>query len=555
MNLFGFQISRKADEMAALPVSFTPQKHDDGAVEISSGGAYGTYVDLDGSIKTESELVTRYRDMSMHPELEQAIDDIVNEAIVTDYDEKIVSLVLDDIPELSESIKKKMRDEFETLLSLFEFNGQGYELFRRWYVDGRLYFHLIIDEKNPKAGIQEIRYIDPRKIRKIRETKRKRPANIDKNVNLTIPVLSSEYYIYNEKGFDKQKNTWSAQQGTGMGALKIAKDSVLHTTSGITNLNGDLVLSYLHKAIKPLNQLRALEDATVIYRISRAPERRIFYIDVGNLPKIKAEQYLRDVMTRFKNKVVYDAQTGEIRDDRKFMSMLEDFWLPRREGGKGTEITTLPAGQNLGELEDVLYFQRKLFRALNVPVSRMEPESTFNFGRATEISRDEIKFAKFITRLRNRFSLMFLKALERQLILKNIITSEDWKKIYQKIKFDYARDNHFDELKNSEIMRDRLSSLQQMDNYVGKYFSHQWVRKNILKQDDDDIEEIDKQILEEMKNPIYNPPEPVVGQDGQPDQGGDQPEAEVDPSQFPTAQANEEIIDFDIINNLEKNYA
>jgi hypothetical protein len=536
MNLFGFEIRRKADEMAEMPVSFTPQKHDDGAIEISSGGAYGTYVDLDGSIKTESELVTRYRDMSMHPELEQAIDDIVNEAIVTDHDEKVVSLVLDDIPELSESVKKRIRDEFEDILSLFEFNSQGYELFRRWYIDGRLYFHLIIDEKNPRAGIQEIRYIDPRKIRKIRETKRKKPKSVDKNVNITVPTLAAEYYIYNEKGFDKQKNTWAAQQGLGMGALKIAKDSVLHTTSGMTNLNGDLVLSYLHKAIKPLNQLRALEDATVIYRISRAPERRIFYIDVGNLPKIKAEQYLRDVMTRFKNKVVYDASTGEIRDDRKFMSMLEDFWLPRREGGKGTEITTLPAGQNLGELEDVLYFQRKLFRSLNVPISRMEPESTFNFGRATEISRDEIKFAKFITRLRNRFSLLFLKTLERQLILKNIITSEDWKKIYQNIKFDYARDNYFDELKNAEIMRDRVATLRDLDEYAGKYYSHLWIRKNVLHQDEDEIKKIDAEIETELDDPKYNPPEA--------------------PAQAaPAAEEIDVLHDYNIINNLEKRYA
>jgi hypothetical protein len=536
MQLFGFEIRRKTDEMAEAPVSFTPQKYDDGAVEISQGGAYGTYVDLDGSIKTESELVSRYRDMSMHPELEQAIDDITNEAIVTDHDEKIVSIVLDDVPELSEAVKKKIRDEFEDILSLFEFKSQGYELFRRWYIDGRLYFHLIIDEKNPRAGIQEIRYIDPRKIRKIRESKRKKPANVDKNVNITIPVLANEYYIYNEKGFDKQKNTWSAQQGIGMGALKIAKDSVLHTTSGITNLNGDLVLSYLHKAIKPLNQLRALEDATVIYRISRAPERRIFYIDVGNLPKMKAEQYLRDVMTRFKNKVVYDAQTGEIRDDRKFMSMLEDFWLPRREGGKGTEITTLPAGQNLGELDDVVYFQRKLFRSLNVPISRMEPESTFNFGRATEISRDEIKFAKFITRLRNRFSTLFLKTLERQLILKNILTSEDWKKINQNIKFDFARDNYFDELKNAEIMRDRLSTLQQVDPYVGKYYSHLWIRKNVLHQDEDEIKEIDKEITDEMNNPLYNPPEAQAA--------------------APATEEIESVLsNYNIINNLEKRYA
>ena len=516
MELFGFQIKRKDDMAASEPVSFTPQKFDDGAVEISSGGAYGTYVDLDGSIKTESELVTRYRDMSMHPELEMAIDDIVNEAIVADHDEKIVSIVLDNCPDLSEAVKKKIRDEFELILSLYEFGGQGYELFKRWYVDGRLYFHIIIDEKNTKAGIQEIRYIDPRKIRKVRETRRKRPMLT--NPNMTVPVTIGEYYVFNEKGFDKQKGAPGTAGSLNTSALKIAKDSIIHTTSGITNLNGDLVLSYLHKAIKPLNQLRALEDATVIYRISRAPERRIFYIDVGNLPKIKAEQYLRDVMTRFKNKVVYDAQTGEIRDDRKFMTMMEDFWLPRREGGKGTEITTLPAGQNLGELDDVLYFQKKLFNSLNVPVSRLDPSTQFNFGRATEISRDEIKFAKFITRLRSRFSSLFMKTLERQLILKNIITSEDWKKIYQNIKFDYARDNYFDELKNAEIMRDRLSTLRDMDDYAGKYYSHAWIRKNVLHQDEDEIKEIDLEIVDETKNEQYNmvPPEGAMATVGAP---------------------------------------
>jgi hypothetical protein len=438
----------------------------------------------------------------MHPELEMAIDDIVNEAIVADHDEKIVSIVLDHCPDLSEAVKKKIRDEFELILSLYEFGGQGYELFKRWYVDGRLYFHIIIDEKNTKAGIQEIRYIDPRKIRKVRETRRKRPMLT--NPNMTVPVTIGEYYVFNEKGFDKQKGAPGTAGSLNTSALKIAKDSVIHTTSGLTNLNGDLVLSYLHKAIKPLNQLRALEDATVIYRISRAPERRIFYIDVGNLPKIKAEQYLRDVMTRFKNKVVYDAQTGEIRDDRKFMTMMEDFWLPRREGGKGTEITTLPAGQNLGELDDVLYFQKKLFNSLNVPISRLDPSTQFNFGRATEISRDEIKFAKFITRLRSRFSSLFMKTLERQLILKNIITSEDWKKIYQNIKFDYARDNYFDELKNAEIMRDRLSTLRDMDDYAGKYYSHAWIRKNVLHQDEDEIKEIDLEIVDEAENEQYN---------------------------------------------------
>ena len=535
MELFGFQIKRKADELQQEPVSFTPQKFDDGAIEVSTGGAFGTYVDLDGSIKTESELVTKYREIAGHPEVEKAVDDVVNESIITDHDETIVSIVLDDVADLSEPVKKKIREEFDNLLSLLEFNGQGYELFKRWYIDGRLYFHVIIDEKNVKAGIQEIRYIDPRRIRKVRETRRKR---LNKDPNMTMPIVTNEYYVYNEKGFDKSKNG-QFSQGTPAGTqgLKIAKDSVLHVTSGMTNNNGDLVLSYLHKAIKPLNQLRALEDATVIYRISRAPERRIFYIDVGNLPKIKAEQYLRDVMTRFKNKVVYDASTGEIRDDRKFMTMLEDFWLPRREGGKGTEITTLPAGQNLGEMDDVLYFQKKLFNALNVPISRLDPESTFNLGRSTEINREEIKFAKFITRLRSRFATLFLKALERQLILKNILTSEDWKKIYQKIKFDFARDNYFDELKNSEIMRDRFAALRDADDYAGKYYSHEWIRKNILKQDEEEMGEIDKQIASEKDNPQYAGVEAAAADTVGADAGGEQaPEAaapEVDPNAFP----------------------
>lgn len=498
MDLFGFEIKKKIAE----PISFAPKQTDDGAVVVAEGGVYGTYVDLDGSIRTEAELVNKYREMSMHPEVDMAIDDIVNEAITQEPEDTPVELILDDIEGLPDKVKKIFIDEFKEVLNLLEFNQLSYELFRRWYVDGRLYYHVIIDENQQNLGIQELRYIDPRKIRKVREVRKKKLQD-----NQTANKTSTEYYIYNDKGFAKTAGN-SAIPTNNIGGLKIAKDSIVHCTSGVTSLNGDLVQSYLHKAIKPLNQLRSMEDSLVIYRISRAPERRIFYIDVGNLPKMKAEQYLRDIMTKFKNKLVYDSATGEIRDDRKFMTMLEDFWLPRREGGKGTEITTLPGGQNLGQMDDVIYFQKKMYQSLNVPISRLDPEAQFNFGRATEITRDEVKFAKFINRLRIKFSTLFSKILERQLILKGIITPEEWDEIKTLIRFKFSQDNYFAELKETEILNNRIATLQSVDVYAGKYFSHEWIRRHVLMQSDAEMEEIDKQIDVEMENPQYNPPLP-----------------------------------------------
>lgn len=512
MELFGFEIKRRQEPTT----SFAPRQTDDGAAVVAEGGAYGTYVDLDGSIRTEAELVNKYREMALYPEVDQAIDDIVNEVITQEPEQEAVELILDDI-DLPERIKKLFIDEFKEVITLLEFNQLSYEIFRRWYVDGRLYYHVIIDEENPKNGVVELRYIDPRKIRKIRTINRKKAIN-----NVALVQDSKEYYIYNDKGFAKTAGNSSIPSNT-IGGLRIAKDSIIHCTSGITSLNGDLVQSYLHKAIRPLNQLRTMEDSLVIYRISRAPERRIFYIDVGNLPKMKAEQYLRDQMTKFKNKLVYDSSTGEIRDDRKFMTMLEDFWLPRREGGKGTEITTLPGGQNLGQIDDIIYFQRKLYKALNVPISRLDPEVQFNFGRATEITRDEVKFAKFINRLRNKFAILFTKVLERQLILKGIITAEEWDDIKQSIRYKFSQDNYYAELKDTEILRDRITMLRDIDDYTGKYYSHEWVRRNVLRQSDKEIEEIDEQIADEADNPQYQSGAAPEDTQGSPDQQNEQP--------------------------------
>ena len=508
-ELFGFEIIRKKPEVE-LP-SFAPKLEEDGALVVSEGGAYGQYVDLEGSVRNEAELVSKYREISMHPDIEMAVDDIVNEAIVMDPKKEIVSLNLDDL-EQPDNIKKMIQEEFDNVIELLEFNQHAYEIFRKWYVDGRLYYHLIIDEKVPREGIKELRYIDPRKIRKIKTQKR---AKANTNTNVIINKVAEEFYIYNDKGFAKAPTQGSTYSDPASQGIKIAVDSVVNASSGLVNVGGDMVIGYLQKAIKPLNQLKSMEDSLVIYRISRAPERRIFYIDVGNLPKMKAEQYLRDIMTRFKNRVVYDAQTGEIRDDRKHMTMLEDFWLPRREGGKGTEITTLPGGQNLGQIDDIVYFQRKLYKSLNVPITRLDPEQNYNFGRATEVSRDEVKFAKFVTRLRGKFSELFNKILEKQLILKGVITSEDWQEFKTNFKYEYSEDNHFAELRNTEILRDRISMLRDIDDYTGKYYSHEWVRRNVLYQTEEDMKEIDEQIVEEMDNPQYNP-EPAIGPDGQP---------------------------------------
>jgi hypothetical protein len=484
VQLFGFEISRKKQQdQEEKNKSFALPQNDDGAVTIQSGAYYGTYVDLDGVVRNEIELITRYREMAMQPELETAIDEIVNEAIVNDDSESGVELDTDELKQ-PENIKKKIREEFDYVLKLLDFGNMGHELFRRWYTDGRLFYHVIIDDKSPAKGIQELRYIDPRRIRKIREIQKAK----DTVSGMEIIKNMKEYYLYNERGMI------GAHSNLG---TKIAIDAVVNVNSGLMDSKRAMVLSYLHKAIKPLNQLRMVEDATVIYRLSRAPERRVFYIDVGNMPTIKAEQYLRDVMAKYRNKLVYDSSTGEIKDDRKHLSMLEDFWLPRREGGKGTEITTLPGGMNLGELEDVKYFEKKLYKALGVPISRLEQSQGFSLGRSTEITRDELKFTKFVNRLRNKFSTLFDELLKLQLVLKKICTEEEWKEFKENIWYDYKKDNNFTELKEAELLQNRITTLQLVDPYVGRYYSMAWVRKNVLQMDDDEIEEIMQQIEEE----------------------------------------------------------
>ena len=484
VQLFGFEISRKKQQdQEEKNKSFALPQNDDGAVTIQSGAYYGTYVDLDGVVRNEIELITRYREMAMQPELETAIDEIVNEAIVNDDSESGVEIDTDELKQ-PENIKKKIREEFDYVLKLLDFGNMGHELFRRWYTDGRLFYHVIIDDKSPQKGIQELRYIDPRRIRKIREIQKAK----DTVSGMEIIKNMKEYYLYNERGMI------GAHSNLG---TKIAIDAVVNVNSGLMDSKRAMVLSYLHKAIKPLNQVRMVEDATVIYRLSRAPERRVFYIDVGNMPTIKAEQYLRDVMAKYRNKLVYDSSTGEIKDDRKHLSMLEDFWLPRREGGKGTEITTLPGGMNLGELEDVKYFEKKLYKALGVPMSRLEQSQGFSLGRSTEITRDELKFTKFVNRLRNKFSTLFDDLLKLQLVLKKICTEEEWKEFKENIWYDYKKDNNFTELKEAELLQNRITTLQLVDPYVGRYYSMAWVRKNVLQMDDDEIEEIMQQIEEE----------------------------------------------------------
>jgi hypothetical protein len=497
-KLFGYKIGKEDSESEQIK-SFVPSVDEDGSVPISGGGIYGTYMDLEGQIRSDSDLIKKYREMALQPECDAAIEDIVNESLVFDDSDYPVQVILDKL-EQPESIKNKIRDEFYFVMKLLDFNNQGYDIFRRWYIDGRLYYHMMIDDKNPRQGLKEIRYIDPRKIRKVREAKKAQKNLATGTINPTTSF--NEYFIYSDKGFANDGN-----QG-----IKIAPDSISYTHSGLTDKDGKVIISHLHKAIKPLNQLRMLEDATVIYRIARAPERRIFYIDVGNLPKMKAEQYLREIMQKYKNKLVYDATTGEIRDDRRYQTMLEDFWLPRREGGKGTEITTLQGGQNLGEIEDVLYFQKKMFKSLNVPVSRLESDNGFSLGRASEITRDELKFGKFISRLRLRFSHLFDKLLETQLLLKGVCTRKEWEQMREEISYDFQSDAHFTELKNVEIMKERLGILSDIDNYVGKYFSIAYIRKNVLQQSEDDIKEIDEQMQEESANqeevPVEEPPIP-----------------------------------------------
>ena len=497
LNLFGFTISRqKAEEDSLVQQSFAPPSSDDGALTITSAAYYGTYVDLDGTAKNEVELISRYREMAMQPEIESAIDDIINESIVQDDDGRNVKLIMDNLKQ-PDKIKKAIADEFQTVLRVLNYNNMAADIFRRYYIDGRLFYHIIIDRENPTAGIKELRYIDPRKIRKVREMRKKK----DERTGVEIMAVINEYYIYNDKAIT------GTQSNYGPVGTRITKDSIININSGLMDSRRAVVLSYLHKAIKPLNQLRMIEDATVIYRISRAPERRIFYIDVGNLPKLKAEQYLRDIMVKYKNKLVYDANTGEVRDDRKFLSMMEDFWLPRREGGKGTEITTLPGGQNLGELEDVKYFEKKLYKSLSVPISRLESSSGFTIGRSSEITRDELKFAKFIDRLRNKFAELFDQALRVQCVLKGICTEAEFNEFKEHMYYDFIKDNNFTELKEAELMAGRLSLLQQVDPYTGTYYSMNWIRRNVLRMDDDEIKLIDQEIDNEKKKGFEVPTE------------------------------------------------
>ncbi len=493
-NLFGWSLKNKEPEQT-LP-SFVPPRTDDGAVVVAAGGSYGTYVDLEGTSRTEADLVTRYREMAQYPEVNSAVDDIVNEAIVTSED-YIVKIDLDNIEGLSAGTRQKITGEFEEVLNLLDFGNMGFETFKRWYIDGRLYYHVIIDEQNQKNGIQELRYIDPRKIKKIREVEQ-----VQMN-GYTLQQVKAEYYIYNDRTFTSAYGQPLIATDASAVGLRILPDAILHCTSGVLDTNGQLVLSHLHQAIRQLNQLRTLEDAALIYRISRAPEKRIFYIDVSGLPRGKAEQHLRETMVRHKNRLVYDATTGEVRDDRKFMTMMEDYWFPRRSDGKATEVTTLPPGQLNQTMDLEEYFKQNLYKALNVPISRMNPDIGMTLGRASEISRDEVKFSKFVDRLRKRFCMLFLKALHKQLLMKGIIDDADWPMLSRMIKFVFAEDNHFAELKDQEILSNRAATAQQLEPYIGRYFSNEWIRKNVFMQTEDEMELNDEQIAMEVDIPQY----------------------------------------------------
>jgi len=530
IKLFGFTLGKKdvvqAQEPGQPSFALPTETMDDGAVTITQNAHYGTYVDLEGSVRNEIELVSRYREMANHPELEMAIDDIVNEAITHDESGRTLDIVLDNLKQ-PETIKKKIAEEFENILKLLNFSNLADDLFKRWYIDGRIYYHIVVDETKPKEGIQELRYIDPRKIRKVREIKK----GSDPKTGALIITSIAEYYVYNDRGTVTQSYTSSVNAG-----LRIAPEAILNVNSGLMDAKNTFVISYLHKAIKPLNQLRMIEDAVVIYRVSRAPERRVFYIDVGNLPKGKAEQYLRDVMIKYKNKIVYDAATGEVRDDRKHMSMLEDFWLPRREGGKGTEITTLAAGQNLGELADVVYFRQKLLNALNVPISRLEPQQggMIGLGRTTEVTRDEVKFGKFVARLRNKFSRIFDDALKVQLALKGICTKEEWDEFKEDIYYEFKKDNNFTEMREAELLKERMAVLQLVDPYIGRYYSLNWVKEHILQFTEEQIKQMDKEMKDEEDKGIGGPTIPPDAQG----QGQEQPE--VSPEQYPPEDNTQE---------------
>ena len=521
-KLFGFSIDTKQNKSPSV-ISPVPETNQDGVDNYISSGFYGQYVDIEGVYKTEHDLIRRYREMSLHPEADGAIEDVVNEAIVSDLYDSPVEIELSNL-NASDNLKKRIRSEFKYLKEILDFDRKSHEIFRNWYVDGRVYYLKVIDQKAPQEGIKELRYIDPLKIKYIRQEKKDDTrydtgfARVGNKINLN--GKSSEEFANGPEFEEFFQYTPSPNYPTGSlngrgKSVKIAKDSVTYCTSGLVDRNKNTVLSYLHKAIKALNQLRMIEDSLVIYRLSRAPERRIFYIDVGNLPKVKAEQYLKEVMSRYRNKLVYNAQTGEVRDDKKFMSMLEDFWLPRREGGRGTEITTLPGGQNLGELSDIEYFQKKLYRALGVPESRIAADGGFNLGRSSEILRDELKFAKFVGRLRKRFAQMFNDMLRTQLILKNVCTPEDWETMKDHIQYDFLYDNQFAELKESELIQNRLGILATMEPYIGKYYSTEYVRKRVLRQTDSEIIELDLQIEDEINKGILPDPssiDPVTGQ-------------------------------------------
>jgi len=486
-ELFGFKISRKNEEEGV--VTFISPSSDDGTIDIPGGGFYGSILDTDGRDRADTDLIRRYRDIAQQAECDTAIEDIVNEGIVSNESDISVQIELDNLP-YPDRIKRKIRDEFDEVLRLLKFEEKGHDLFRRWYVDGRIYFHKIINTTNPKNGIVELRYVDPTKIKKVRQIEKE----LDQKSSIEKIKKIEEFYLYNDKGVE---NTGTGGLHGPNQGIRISPDAVTYVSSGLIDGNSGQVMSYLHKAIKPVNQLRMIEDSLVIYRVSRAPERRVFYIDVGNLPKVKAEQYLKDVMNRYRNKLVYDASTGEIRDDRNHMSMLEDFWLPRREGGRGTEITTLPGGQNLGEIDDIVYFQRKLFRSLNVPISRLEAESNFSLGRTTEITRDELKFTKFVQRIRKKFTPLFTDILKTQLLLKGVISLDDWKLMQEHIQYDFLADGHFAELKDSELLNERLNNLGTIESYIGTFFSKEYVMKKVLRMTDNEMDEMQRQISKE----------------------------------------------------------
>ena len=520
-RLFGFSIEN-SEPVSPTVVSPVPPNNEDGVDHYLTSGFFGSYVDIEGVYRTEYDLIKRYREMALHPECDSAIEDVVNEAIVSDTNDSPITIELSNLS-ASDGIKDKIRKEFKYILELLDFDKKSHEIYRNWYIDGRLYYHKVIDLKRPELGIQEMRYIDSLKMRYVRQAKKTdndkyklSNRNVDNPMDYEFPEIE-EYFIYNPKMTYPTGTPAPGALGGSSSGIKMSKDSITYCTSGLVDRNKGSTLSYLHKAIKSLNQLRMIEDSLVIYRLSRAPERRIFYIDVGNLPKVKAEQYLRDVMNRYRNKQVYDSATGEIRDDKKFMAMLEDFWLPRREGGRGTEITTLPGGQNLGEITDIEYFKKKLFRSLNVPTSRMDGEGGFNLGRSSEILRDEVKFSKFVARLRKRFSVMFSDMLKTQLILKNIITPEDWEVMNEHIQYDFLYDNHFAELKNTELLNERLTMVATAEPYIGKYFSQDYVRRNILRQTDIEIIEQDDLIKKEIeKGIIPDPNQPIDPATGMP---------------------------------------